>query len=252
MASCFLIGGLLCLAYYGALALFGGMKTGFSLFWLICGLLCLIGYFWSDLARRNPGKFGLPLPLKVFLIVSTILGIGLFVFVEGHIISGMRQQEKEAEPGYIIVLGATVKGTEPSATLRHRLDKAALYWADHPAAILIVCGGLGDEAEITEADAMYDYLVDLGVAPGRIVKENRSTNTRENLENSMQMLQYTDAPAAVITSNFHLFRAGKIAEDITDRDIYQIPVKTDLLLLPHYMVREGFALIKDWFFGNLG
>ena len=47
----------------------------------------------------------------------------------------------------------------------------------------------GSGEEISEAEAMYEYLVSQGIDETRLIKENRSTNTNENLKYSLALLE---------------------------------------------------------------
>ena len=251
MAVVFLIGGLLCGLYYLVLVGFSGLRAVFSLFWLFLSLVFLSGSGFIRLSRRFPGRFKLPPGLKVFLVTSAVLLFGLFLFVESRIVKGMIWEEPEEVPGYAIVLGAGVRGSTVSKILKQRLDAAVAYWRAHPEVVLVVSGGQGTGEDITEAEAMYEYLVRAGVAKNRIVREGRSRNTVENLTNSLAILVNRDEPLAVGTSDFHMFRAVKIAQGLTDQQVFGIPAATDIWNLPNNLAREFFAVLKDWFFGNI-
>ena len=68
----------------------------------------------------------------------------------------------------VIVLGAGVNGTEPSLSLRTRLDAPLDYLEAHPDIPVVLTGGTGyGEEEISEAACMYDYLTAHGVGAGR-------------------------------------------------------------------------------------
>ncbi|WEV73317.1 YdcF family protein [Bifidobacterium sp. ESL0798] len=87
---------------------------------------------------------------------------------------------------YIIILGAGLQGTKPTPLLRGRIDKAVDLWnRQHNHGLFIVSGGQGADEEISEAEAMKRYLVEERGVPGdKIIKEDRSTTTLENLRNS--------------------------------------------------------------------
>jgi uncharacterized SAM-binding protein YcdF (DUF218 family) len=246
-----LAGGIICGVYYLVLIGFSGLRASFSLFWLALSLLFFAGFALLKISRHFPGRWKMPLSGKVFLITSLILMLGLFLLVESCIVRGMARREPDHDPRYLIVLGAKVRGDTVSKALKQRLDAAAEYWKEHPQTVLIVSGGQGPGENVTEAEAMYEYLIEAGVARGRVVKEDRSVNTVENLTNSLAILANTDAAVAVVTSDFHLYRAMRIAQTLTDKEISGIASPTDLWALPNYMVREFFAVLKDWFFGKI-
>ncbi len=118
-----------------------------------------------------------------------------------------------AEAGTALVLGCAVKGGRPCTTLRLRLDAAIALWQRHPALAVIVTGGVSDPGERSEAAVMADYLVAAGMPAEQIVVEDRALNTEENLANARALIDARDLPRPIwlVTSDFHMWRAAKIA-----------------------------------------
>ena len=102
----------------------------------------------------------------------------------------------------IIVLGAQVKGIKITDSLKRRLDRAVRYLREFPETKVIVSGGKGPGEDITEADAMGDYLISCGIDPGRIVRENRSASTRENLRYSGKYTDPEHDSVGIVTNGF--------------------------------------------------
>jgi uncharacterized SAM-binding protein YcdF (DUF218 family) len=88
-------------------------------------------------------------------------------------------------------------------------------------------GGQGPDEVVSEAQAMRDYLVGNGVEPDRILLEDRSTTTRENMVFSRAVIERdagSDAGELAVgfsTTNYHVFRgyvcahqAGMAAEGV--------------------------------------
>lgn len=154
------------------------------------------------------------------------------------IIGGM---DGSGEPGgdVLIVLGTTVDGIEPSPMLRQRLDAAVDYLNANPNAQCIVTGGKGDEHNLSEAQCMYNYLTASGIDGSRITMEDRAATTVENLRNVRAMLTANEVD--ILSSDFHLFRAGLIAKDAGFTPTL-IPAKTEpITLLAPWFLREIFA-----------
>ena len=151
------------------------------------------------------------------------------------------------EPGgeVLIVLGTTVNGTEPSPMLRQRLDAALEYLNTYPESVCIVTGGKGDENNLSEAQCMFNYLTAAGIDAARITMEDRATSTVENLQNVRKMLSTNEVD--ILSSNFHLYRAGLIAKDAGFTSTL-IPARTEpvTLLLPWFF-REIFVLYPQLF-----
>lgn len=140
---------------------------------------------------------------RLFVLLVSI-GMVLFVTVEGLIISGFGAK---GEPGldYLVVLGAQMKATGPSKALQYRLDAAYDYLIQNPDTVVIVSGGQGSDEHISEAQGMYEYLVQKGIPAERILKEDRSRNTFQNLTFSAKFLNEEKDSAGVFRSNegFH-------------------------------------------------
>ena len=114
----------------------------------------------------------------------------------------------QGEPRLMVIL---VKPWGPSILLQDRLDKALDYLEEHPDVQVVVSGGQGPDEPTTEAQAMYDYLVEYGVEPERIWQEDQSHNTWQNVRYTLALLEEkgadTSAGVVLVSSGFHLPRA---------------------------------------------
>ncbi len=125
--------------------------------------------------------------------------------------------EAAADAEFAVVLGAKVNGSTPSRALRARLDVTLDFMVLNPDAIVIVCGGQGNDEDITEAQAMYDYLAAHGADMSRVHQEDQSTSTRENLINAQSLIRSLGGEGesvCIISSEFHLCRAEFIAASV--------------------------------------
>lgn len=178
---------------------------------------------------------------KILLRVSAVLLAAVLLLLTIGGIAIVRSMGGRGEPGgeTLIVLGTTVNGTEPSLMLKQRLDAAVEYLNTYPDARCIVTGGKGDEHNLSEAQCMYNYLTAAGIDAGRITMEDRATTTVENLRNVRSMLDTNEVD--ILSSDFHLYRAGLIAKDAEFIPTL-IPAKTEpLTLLAPWFLREIFA-----------
>ena len=235
-----ILGGI-CLFYYGILLSVG---MDFSIVWLLAGVFLAGGGCWLKFV-----KWDLPSGIKIVFGVVVTAGILFFLIVQGLIFRGMFAKG-EPKLTYLVVLGAQVRGTEPSRALRKRLDTASDYLKENPDTIVVVSGGQGTGEDITEAEAMEKYLLDKGIEKERIIKEDRSTSTAENLEFTAELIS-KDAPVGLVTNNFHVYRAVKMAEKQGYTEVCGIAAPSDPLYQAHYLVREFFALIKAWSYQNI-
>lgn len=150
-----------------------------------------------------------------------------------------------AHPNAIIVLGAGVNGSTPSLSMCNRLDAALDYLGANPDALAVVSGGQGEGEDITEAEAMADYLTAHGIDSARIVQEERSRTTRENLENSFAILRargYDPADGVgIVTSEYHLCRAKRMARALGAEPVGIAAETTLPSMRINYFIREAFA-----------
>ena len=160
----------------------------------------------------------------------------------------LRAAHTDADPAsdYLIVLGAKVNGTTPSHAMEDRLTAALDYLNAYPESTVIVSGGQGDDEGISEAEAMAVWLRAHGIDDSRILLEDRSESTRENLENSFAIIRSRGGdPAdgvAIVTSEYHLYRAREIAAALGARPI-GVAAKTGIFgMQVNYFIREGFAV----------
>ena len=181
----------------------------------------------------------------------------------------------------MIVLGARVKEHTVSNSLKKRLDKAIEYAEKNPETYLVLSGGKGLDEPVSEAQAMYRYLVYNGVRPGQLLLEEHSVSTVENLaysklliESHREMIRHereernhlkfsrepkgnyliaADKPleVGVLTSNFHVYRACMIAKKWGFENVYGISAQSDPVLFIHLCVRECASIVKDRIMGNM-
>lgn len=151
---------------------------------------------------------------------------------------------------YLIVLGAHVDGTRLTLALLERTRRALQYLEKNPDTKAVLSGGKGEGEEITEALAMRIYLVEHGIDPNRLILEERSTNTAENLKFSLELIGL-DHSVGVVTNHFHVFRGTAIGRKRGCKEIYPIPSKYRSWRLLIYIPREILAIFKDKLIGNL-
>ncbi len=154
---------------------------------------------------------------------------------------------KPSENATVVVLGCRAYGSRPSIMLASRLDAAYEYLTEHPDAICIVSGGQGADESMPEAECMYLYLTEKGIAPERIYQENRSTSTRENLLFSQEIIEAEglNPEIAIVTNEYHEYRAGMVA-DALEMEYSAVPARTPLWLFPTYYIRELYGIIYEW------
>lgn len=158
-------------------------------------------------------------------------------------------------PQAIIVLGSGTPKGQPSPALRARLDKARVLAGQYPSAWIVVSGGVDFGETLSEGQVMGGYLRAQGIAPHRILQEERSTSTELNLRYSLPLLQAhglgLESPVAVVTSDFHTLRAQRIARRIGYTQATSVAAPTPLYIRYNAWLREYFAFASSWMLGEL-
>ncbi len=187
---------------------------------------------------------------RTLIIVAISVCIGIFILLEGTLIY---HANKKAEPGmdYLIVLGAQVKGTTISKQLKKRLDTATTYLEENPMTVVIVSGGQGSGEDISEAEAMKRYLLEKKITENRIVMEDKSTSTNENIRFSKVLITKKNATVVIVTNGFHIFRSISIAKKQGIERVHGLAAPSDSILLLNYYIREAAGVLKDKLCGNL-
>lgn len=239
--------GIASLIYFFCIAFFIGHGTNFYFIWLFLGA-GLIGF--SVLLKKGFFAEHVPLFLRRLFLLAAVFGGTVFLIVEGCIVSGFSQK---GEPGlnYLVVLGAQMKRSGPSRALQYRLDAAIRYLDENPDTMVIVSGGQGPDEHISEAQGMYDYLAENGIDKSRILKEDKSVNTFQNLAFSAQYLDRERDTVGVVTNNFHVFRAVRTAKKAGYGHVCGIAAKGEPFLQWNNMMREFFGVVKNFLFGTM-
>lgn len=228
----FLITGVLLVLYYLILVWHSRkLRSTFAVFWLFTGGAHLI-----------IGCAPFPAYMYIFLTAVCCAGWICFISVEIRIFSAMFSG-CDRKVDCIIVLGAQVKGKKITDSLKRRLDRAAGYLQEYPDTRVIVSGGRGPGEEISEADAMADYLISSGISGKRISREDQSSSTRQNFRYSRKYIDSEHESVGIVTNGFHMYRAYMIAEQEGYQNIYKIPASSNPVFQLNYLMREFFAVV---------
>lgn len=238
---------LICLGYYIMCASYAGIGSSFIFIWLMGAVF--FGLVFAVRLLEIKGIIYVAKALKICFIAVMALGVSLFVFVEAIVIKGMMTKPQD-NCDYIIVLGCQIRGDHITRSLKNRLNVAVDYATDNPDTTIIVSGGKGKGENTTEAYAMYNYLVSKGIDSSRIIQEDKSTDTSENMKYSVQYIENKDSLVGIATNNFHIARSRLLARHAGLNNTCGMPAESDHVLFINYMVREAIGIVKDFVFGN--
>ena len=209
--------------------------TRFFLIWYVFGAVLMA---LSEGIRT--GLFFL-LPIGIRGVLAGAAAAAVLVYTAAAVcIAGCFGERPDNKPRYLLVLGAQVKADGPGSVLKNRLDSAKAYLKDHPDVKAVLCGGQGRNEPRSEAEEMRRYLSDID--PERLITEDRSRTTAQNFTNSRDIIG--DVPVAVVTNNFHMYRALKLAKRAGYHDVSGLAAGSRLYYLPNNLTREVAAVIK--------
>lgn len=245
MTAVFCLLGIAC-ALYGVTVMLVGSGTWFFTVWYALAVL-----FFAAAGMAHAEVWPLvPLVLRRVAQGLVVLCLGVLIVTQACALSSFNAQGEE-DLDYIIVLGAQVHESGPSAVLRYRLDTACDYLQANPDTICIVSGGQGLNESVPEAHVMADYLIDRGVSEERVVQEDQSLTTYQNVRNSMQLFDSKTAHVGVVTNDFHVFRGVRISRKQGIEHVCGIAAPSKTWFLPNNLLRESMGIAKDFVKGNL-
>ncbi len=207
-------------------------NSTFSWFWALYGGAHLAGWILYPY-----------LCVQMHFLMGTVLAIcWITAFIMGKNIMRAMHGKDTGEVEYLIVLGAQVRGTRITNSLMRRLDSAYSYLAKYPDTRVIVSGGQGKGESVAEAKAMAENLMQRGIHASCIFQEDQSTSTLENLRYSMKYIGNWDADVAIVTNDFHLYRALLLGRYVGYRNLTGIAATSNPVLFLNYLVREIIAV----------
>lgn len=202
--------------------------------------------------RYKGGRNRLGRRLLSALLALILAAVLLFAGLLCAVLVGDRDRMTGGEAETVVILGCQVMPSgNPSVLLRDRLDTALDYLEGQPQATVIVSGGQGDNEPMSEAQCMYDYLTAHGIDENRILMEENSHNTYQNLCNAVALMADPTAEVVVVSNGFHLTRVRMLWSRISggQDNLSTLAAPSSHLPSRLYMyIREPLALVKSFIF----
>lgn len=179
--------------------------------------------------------------IVLLVCFGTVMEVNIFY-------KGFHSEPKKADT--VIVLGCAVWGSVQSPALYERTYKAFELYRDGYARKIIASGGRGHGENITEAEAIKKQLIRLGVKKGDIIKEEFSTNTRENLLFSKKIMKKEKLESCIVVTNYyHIYRASLIAKDLKmNASFARAKMPNSIPFMLSSNLKEPLSLLKYFFF----
>ncbi|MGQ4450254.1 YdcF family protein [Streptomyces griseus] len=153
---------------------------------------------------------------------------------------------------FVVVLGSgLIGGSTVPPLLAGRLKRGRAVHARLTgrggSPVLITSGGQGPDEDLPESHAMADHLIAQGFPAHLIEREDRSTNTEENLRFSRAIMEKAKPGyrCVVVTNNYHAFRAALTARRVGIRG-QVVGSPTAAYFWPNAMLREFTAILVDY------
>lgn len=232
--------------WYGSVILAVNSGTKFFMVWFALGIIFLVLGIITLSGKWNQVHKAIKILIALFFVCS-----GILIAVTWSLIIPHFNDSGEKNADAVIVLGAQVKKNGPSTVLRYRLDAAIVYLNENPDAVCIVSGYQGKKEPYTEAKGMKDYLKKQGIPESRIIMDDKSENSSQNLEYSKKLLPKDNAKVVLVTSNTHMYRALRIAKKNGYENISGLSAHTPKLFLLNGMLYESLSIVKNTVLGRM-
>lgn len=177
---------------------------------------------------------------KIIFAIGCLLIISYIGFTYFQIKQVANEKPPKNVP-YLIILGAKVKGDQMSKALYERAKTGLVYLQENPHTKVIVTGGQGPDEKISEAEAVRRFFVEKGIDEKRILIENRSVTTYENINFAKKLYEVKEA--VIVSNDFHLFRAIKLSENLGIKS-YPLAADTPKVVKAKLYAREYLAILK--------
>ncbi|MCH5197266.1 MAG: YdcF family protein [Oscillospiraceae bacterium] len=200
-----------------------------------------LGGFIKRFTRKASGKAVVILFSAFILVCLTAAALS-----GAKIIKSAVNAPPETTKTTAVVLGCRVYDSGPSRMLWSRINAAYEYLLSNPDTVCILSGGQGEDEPISEAQSMFNELTKMGIAPERLIMEDSSESTRENLAFSLEIIKEKSLPEelTLITNEYHQCRAAMIAKDLGCK-AYAVSAPSQKILLLTYFAREIFGVIYE-------
>lgn len=168
------------------------------------------------------------------LILSIIIIFGIYILLRSN-------DSNVDNADYLIVLGHKLTNNKPNRVLLYRLN-GTLDYARQNNCKIILCGGITLNNTKSEASIMKEYLLNNKIDENRIILEDKSTDTVENISNCKEYIK-SKSNIVLLSSNYHIVRSKMICK-LFGLNVKGIGVYTPVCeLLKHLIIEEIFIFI---------
>lgn len=194
----------------------------------------------KNLWKKKKGK-------RAVIAAAALLLIGITVFTSTLASVIACSEYSAADETTVIVLGCRIWGSKPSGSLKARVKAASDYMKENTDAVAILSGGQGEDEDLSEAQCMYNLMLEDGIDGSRLYIEDNSTNTDENISFSKKIIEENNLSrnVAVATTDYHQKRAVMICKK-NGLEAASLPSKSGRDTKATFFTREVFGVWVQW------
>ena len=182
------------------------------------------------------------------ILASGVISLLLIVFALVIAISiwNYGKVDEKAPADVAIVLGAAISDGEVSPVYRERINHAITLYEEGTVDFIILTGGFGEGSYKSDSQVAKEYALSQDVPEERILIEEKSTITEENLEFSKEIMEENDLETVIIVSDpLHMKRAMLMAKDY---NINALSSPTTTSMYKSLKTKIPFLLREEFFY----
>lgn len=186
------------------------------------------------------------------MIINILLAILIVIIIYALLIIILAYIDSDTNNAdYLIVLGHKLHNDLPNEVLKYRLRGALKYADNNMNTKIVLSGGKTKGNTISEASVMKEYLIKNGIDSRRIILEDKSTDTVENISNCKTYIDI-NSKVVLLSSNYHIVRSKMICR-LLGLKVKGIGVFTPIIsLIKHIAIEELFIFIHYFRIKNKG
>lgn len=216
-------------------------------------LMCIYALFYTT--KWHSALHNFCAEHQALSVIWQIVSVLIYLFIAYAVIISIAMLVasliKPKQNATAITLGIRVTKDGPSPLLKGRINATKDYLDNNPDTLSILSGAKCKKDYMVEAQCMYDELIALEISPDRLIIEDKSQSTYENILFSNRIIEEykKEKNLAIITDPFHQLRARLIIRKLKIKShIGAVNSRTPLLYIPTYCIREWIALVYEVLF----
>ena len=147
--------------------------------------------------------------MLVFSNMLIVASLGFSLLYDIYYVTriAIRSSSDVVPDTWVMLLGLKLHADKPTTDFIVRMDRAVSLYKKFPQIRILALGGMTGSNTLTEAEVANEYFIAAGIDENRIIPEQESTHTLENLQFARKLVTDNDSGNIVLISNrYHLAR----------------------------------------------